>query len=72
MVSAATALRLGPGGAFGPAGFRLHQLIDPDGTPPDSFLRSLTALHEAFHPAWRPAEPDPEGRPDDRGLLPTV
>ena len=25
-------------------GFRLHQLIDPEGTPPDSFLQSLGAL----------------------------
>jgi AcrR family transcriptional regulator len=32
-------------------GFRLHQLIDPDGTPPDSFLRSVSALQEAFGPA---------------------
>jgi AcrR family transcriptional regulator len=32
-------------------GFRLHQLIDPDGTPPDSFLRSVSALQEAFRPA---------------------
>jgi hypothetical protein len=32
-------------------GFRLHQLIDPDATPPDSFLRSLTALQEALRPA---------------------
>jgi hypothetical protein len=32
-------------------GFRLHQLIDPDTTPADSFLRSVTALQEAFRPA---------------------
>ena len=32
-------------------GFRLHQLIDPDATSPDSFLRSLTALQEALRPA---------------------
>jgi AcrR family transcriptional regulator len=32
-------------------GFRLHQLIDQDGTPPDSFLRSLSALQEAFRAA---------------------
>jgi hypothetical protein len=31
-------------------GFRLHQLIDSDSTPPDSFLRSLTALQEALRP----------------------
>ena len=37
-------------------GFRLHQLIDPDSTPPDSFLRSVTALREAFRPARQPAE----------------
>jgi len=29
-------------------GFRLHRLIDPDATPPDSFLRSLTALQAAL------------------------
>src|SRR6185437_12539291 len=32
-------------------GFRLHQLIDPDATSPDSFLRSLTALQEVLRPA---------------------
>jgi AcrR family transcriptional regulator len=32
-------------------GFRVHQLIDPDSTPSDSFLRSVSALHEAFRPA---------------------
>jgi AcrR family transcriptional regulator len=32
-------------------GFRLHQLIDPDGTPPDSFVRAVSALQEAFRPA---------------------
>ena len=37
-------------------GFRLHQLIDPDSTPPDSFLRSVTALQEALRPAAQPAE----------------
>ena len=36
-------------------GFRLHQLIDPDSTPPDSFLRSVTALQEALRPAAQPA-----------------
>jgi AcrR family transcriptional regulator len=29
-------------------GFRLHRLIDPDGTPPDSFLQSLGVLRQAF------------------------
>jgi AcrR family transcriptional regulator len=29
-------------------GFRLHRLIDPDGTPADSFLRALTVLQEAL------------------------
>jgi AcrR family transcriptional regulator len=29
-------------------GFRLHQLIDPKNTPPDSFLRSISALQEAL------------------------
>ena len=53
-------------------GFRLHRLIDPDSTPPDSFLRSLTALHEAFRPARRPGAPAPEGRPEDRVLLPPL
>ncbi len=28
-------------------GFRLHRLIGPDSTPPDSFLRSVTALQDA-------------------------
>jgi AcrR family transcriptional regulator len=32
-------------------GFRLHRLIDPDGTPADSFLRSLDVLQAAFRPA---------------------
>jgi AcrR family transcriptional regulator len=32
-------------------GFRLHQLIDPKHTPPDSFLRSITALQQALRPA---------------------
>jgi AcrR family transcriptional regulator len=40
-------------------GFRLHQLIDPDSTPPDSFVRSVAALQEAFRPAGRA----PDGRP---------
>ena len=29
-------------------GFRLHRLIDPDGTPPDSFLRSVGLLQRAL------------------------
>jgi AcrR family transcriptional regulator len=29
-------------------GFRLHQLIDPEHTPPDSFLRSITVLQQAL------------------------
>jgi len=29
-------------------GFRLHRLIDPDGTPPDSFLHALEALRAAL------------------------
>jgi AcrR family transcriptional regulator len=32
-------------------GFRLHRLIDPDSTPADSFVRSVSALQEAFRPA---------------------
>jgi AcrR family transcriptional regulator len=32
-------------------GFRLHRLIDPDGTPADSFVRSLTVLQAAVRPA---------------------
>jgi AcrR family transcriptional regulator len=32
-------------------GFRLHRLIDPDATPADSFLRSLSVLQAAFRPA---------------------
>jgi hypothetical protein len=32
-------------------GFRLHQLIDPDGTPADSFVRSVSALQAALRPA---------------------
>jgi AcrR family transcriptional regulator len=32
-------------------GFRLHRLIDPDTTPADSFLRSLSVLQAAFRPA---------------------
>ena len=32
-------------------GFRLHQLIDPGSTPPDSFVRSVAALQEAFRPS---------------------
>jgi AcrR family transcriptional regulator len=32
-------------------GFRLHQLIDPKRTPPDSFLRSISALQQALRPA---------------------
>ena len=31
-------------------GFRVHQLIDPDTTPSDSFLRALHALYAAFRP----------------------
>ena len=31
-------------------GFRVHQLIDPDSTPSDSFLRSVQALYAAFRP----------------------
>jgi AcrR family transcriptional regulator len=31
-------------------GFRLHQLIDAKRTPPDSFLRSISALREALRP----------------------
>jgi AcrR family transcriptional regulator len=29
-------------------GFRLHQLIDPKGTPPDSFLKSINRLQHAL------------------------
>lgn len=29
-------------------GFRLHRLIDPDGTPPDSFLQSVSMLQRAL------------------------
>ena len=29
-------------------GFRLHRLIDPDGTPPDSFVQSLSLLQRAL------------------------
>ena len=29
-------------------GFRLHRLIDPDGTPPDSFVQSLSLLQRAI------------------------
>jgi len=29
-------------------GFRLHRLIDPASTPPDSFLRAVSELQEAF------------------------
>ena len=29
-------------------GFRLHRLIDPDGTPPDSFVRSVSLLQRAL------------------------
>ena len=29
-------------------GFRLHRLIDPDGTPPDSFLQSVSILQRAL------------------------
>ena len=29
-------------------GFRLHRLIDPDGTPPDSFVQSLGLLQRAL------------------------
>jgi len=32
-------------------GFRLHRLIDPDATPPDSFVRSLDILWSALRPA---------------------
>jgi AcrR family transcriptional regulator len=32
-------------------GYRLHQLIDPKRTPPDSFLRSISALQHALRPA---------------------
>jgi hypothetical protein len=28
-------------------GFRLHRLIDPSGTPPDSFMQSLSLLQRA-------------------------
>ena len=47
-------------------GFRLHQLIDPDSTPADSFLRSVTALQEALRPAQQPGKRAPEGRHDHR------
>lgn len=30
-------------------GFRLHQLIDPDGTPADSFMRSVSALQQLLN-----------------------
>ena len=29
-------------------GFRLHRLIDPNGTPPDSFVQSLSLLQRAL------------------------
>jgi hypothetical protein len=29
-------------------GFRLHRLIDPDGTPSDSFLQSVSMLQRAL------------------------
>jgi len=29
-------------------GFRLHRLIDPDTTPPDSFLRAISDLHRVI------------------------
>jgi AcrR family transcriptional regulator len=32
-------------------GFRLHRLIDPDGTPDGSYLRSISLLQEALRPA---------------------
>jgi AcrR family transcriptional regulator len=31
-------------------GFRLHQLIDPKRVPPDSFLKSISVLHQALRP----------------------
>jgi hypothetical protein len=30
-------------------GFRLHRLIDPSGTPPDSFMQSLRLLQRALN-----------------------
>lgn len=33
-------------------GFRLHRLIDPDTTPPDSFLRAFNDLQEAIGKAF--------------------
>jgi hypothetical protein len=32
-------------------GFRFHRLIDPDATPADSFVRSLSVLRAALRPA---------------------
>jgi hypothetical protein len=29
-------------------GFRLHRLIDPNGTPPDSFVQSLSVLQRTL------------------------
>ena len=40
-------------------GFRLHRLIDPDSTPPDSFVRSVGALRQAFGPAQPGRPPGP-------------
>jgi AcrR family transcriptional regulator len=34
-------------------GFRLHRLIDPDTTPPDSFVRALGDLDKAIGPSSR-------------------
>jgi hypothetical protein len=32
-------------------GFRLHQLIDPDTTPADSFLQAVSVLQQSYRPA---------------------
>jgi len=40
-------------------GFRLHRLIDPNGTPPDSFVQSLSLLQRALSGAG-------SGEPGDR------
>jgi len=43
-------------------GFRLHRLIDPDGTPPDSFVRSLSMLQRALSGGDPGDADDPGGR----------
>ena len=38
-------------------GFRLHRLIDPNGTPPDGFVQSLRLLQRALS-GGDPGEPE--------------